>query len=91
MPPKRRASAKAKLRALKVKNERRDKRTEACKSLNELAADLCAGSAQVCLRNTVASDVEHLVRLLEKRTRTPDLPARVHAAAKLYFDNGGHF
>ena len=91
MPAKRRASAKAKARALRLKNLRKDRRTQACRSLNELAAELSASSAQVPVRDVVGSDVERLVRRLQTRARSTAHLARLRDAAKLYLDNGGRF
>ena len=95
MAPKRgRPSAKAKARAkaLVLKNSRRHGRRLACHSLNDLARALHLSETKLLdSKNAPAADVENLVRLLEKRANTPEHMTRLRGAAQRYLDNGGVF
>ena len=65
------AAAKAAAKALAEKNSRRHERREACKSLNELARTLLVPAHNlVDAMNAAATDVEDLVKLVEKRVKT---------------------
>ena len=86
------AKAKAQAKALLVKNARRDRRRAACKSLNELAGKLHVSvSNQVDAKNASATDVEDLVKLLEKRVQTEADVASLRSSVEVYLANGGLF
>ena len=90
--PKPTKKAKAAALALAVKNTRRDVRRLACKSLNELARKLHVSESNlVDAKNAVATDVEDLVKLLEKRVQTEADVASLRSAVESYVANGGVF
>ena len=86
------AKAKAAAQALEQKNSRRDLRRGACKSLNELAQKLHVSDFNlVDARNAAATDVEDLVKILEKRAQTDADVASLRSAVETYVANGGVF
>ena len=86
------AKALAQAKALQVKNERRDKRRQACKTLNELAQELhIAPTNHVDAKNAAAPDVEDLVRLLEKRMQTEAHVTMLRTTVEKYLASGGLF
>ena len=92
MAPKR-AAAKAKAAALAARvatsNARRDRRREACRALNQLANELGVGHAGLDAKEASGSEVERLIRLLERRVREDGPLERLRGAAKAFADNGG--
>ena len=92
MAPKR-AAAKAKAAALAAQvatsNARRDRRREACRALNQLANELGVGHAGLDAKEASGSEVERLIRLLERRVRKDGPLERLRGAAKAFADNGG--
>ena len=86
------AKALAQAKALQVKNERRDQRRQACKTLNELAQELhIAPTNHVDAKNAAAPDVEDLVRLLEKRVQTEAHVTMLRTTVEKYLASGGLF
>ena len=86
------ATAKAAAKALAEKNSRRHERREACKSLNELARTLLVPAHNlVDAMNAAATDVEDLVKLVEKRVKTDADVASLRSAVEAYLANGGVF
>ena len=92
-PPLRRAAAKAKAAALALRvltsNARRDRRRDACRSLNQLANELGVGQAAVDAKGASGAEVDRLIRLLERRVLSGGQLDRLRAAAKAFADNGG--
>ena len=70
-PPLRRAAAKAKAAALALRvstsNARRDRRRDACRSLNQLANELGVGQAAVDAKGASGAEVDRFIRILERR------------------------
>ena len=86
------AKAKAAAKALAEKNWRRHLRREACKTLNELARKLLVpGHNLVDAMNAPATEVEDLVKLVEKRVQTDADVACLRSAVESYLANGGVF
>lgn len=91
-----RPGAKAKAKAARQKqldwaNARQKLRREALARLNTLA-DEVGYTAQALVLKTADNDVvEQRVRVLQRRCHSDELHQRLHAAAKLYTDNGGRF
>ena len=86
------ARAKAAAKALAEKNTRRHARRAACRSLNELARKLhVSASNLVDAKNAAATEVEDLVKLVEKRVQTDADVACLRSAVESYLANGGVF
>ena len=84
--------AKAAAKALAEKNTRRHARRAACRSLNELARKLhVSASNLVDAKNAAATEVEDLVKLVEKRVQTDADVASLRSVVETYVANGGVF
>ena len=74
------------------KNTRRHARRAACRSLNELARKLhVSASNLVDAKNAAATEVEDLIKLVEKRVQTDADVASLRSVVETYVANGGVF
>ena len=72
-------------------NARQKLRRDALSRLNALATEVGYTAQALVLHTADNAVVEQRVRALQRRCHSNDLHQRLHAAAKLYLDNGGRF
>lgn len=70
-------------------NERRDARRVALRSLNTLATEV--GARAISVKRAKPTQVEGLVRLLQRRVGLGEQHERLRAAVNSWVDNGGEF
>lgn len=72
-------------------NQRQKKRRAALRELNALTEDIGFAAAALAFSTADNSRVEQRVRALQRRCPDAGFKERLHAAAKLYVENGGKF